>query len=266
MLRRMKYQMAAFDIDGTLIGQSRSVPDSAVEAIKRLANKGVKVAVATSRPYHVALRQFEEMGVQAEALTSAGADVRLSDGSVVEQHPMAPDTAAAVADICDRANWEATIAADDCFIRRVHEAPSWVARAPKSMRVVQSFAGNLPEKMLAVITGAEDNDEHLLELEAMSDDIRVDRALSFDGSTLFTVTRRGVDKGRAVRALCGALEIAPESVVAFGDSEVDLPMFEVSGLSVCMGNGTDEAKAAADMVTTDVDEDGIAKAIGEIWG
>lgn len=262
----MKYQLAAFDIDGTLIGQSRSVPDSAVKAIQGLVDKGVKVAVATSRPYQVALRQFEEMGVKTEALTSAGADVRLSDGSVVEQHPMAPDTAEAVADICDRANWEATIAADDCFVRRVNEAPRWTANAPKGMRVVRSFAGNVPEKMLAVIIAAADDDPHLRELKAMSDDIRVDRALSFDGSTLFTITRRGVDKGRAIRALCAALGIAPEATVAFGDSEVDVPMFGAAGMAVCMGNGTDAAKAAADMVTGGVEEDGIAKAVKEIWG
>ena len=46
----------------------------------------------------------------------------------------------------------------------------------------------------------------------------------------------------------------------FGDAKVDIPMFECCALSVCMGSGGEEAKAAADYVTADVDDDGLYKA------
>ena len=44
---------------------------------------------------------------------------------------------------------------------------------------------------------------------------------------------------------------------AFGDSRNDLEMLEAAGVAVVMGNGSKEAKEAADYVTTDLDEDGI---------
>ena len=37
-------------------------------------------------------------------------------------------------------------------------------------------------------------------------------------------------------------------------------MIKHCGIGVCMGNGTDEVKAAADYVTTDIDDDGIYNA------
>ena len=43
-------------------------------------------------------------------------------------------------------------------------------------------------------------------------------------------------------------------------------MIKWAGVGVAMGNAIDEAKAAADMVTTSNNEDGIALALDEILG
>ena len=71
----------------------------------------------------------------------------------------------------------------------------------------------------------------------------------------------GVHKGAAVRALAERLNLPMEQVMAIGDNENDLSMFEVAGLSVAMGNGTDRAKESADWVTLTNEEDGVAHAI-----
>lgn len=48
--------------------------------------------------------------------------------------------------------------------------------------------------------------------------------------------------------------------IAFGDAKIDIPMFNYCALSVAMASGGDEAKAAADYVTDEVDNDGLYKA------
>ena len=48
--------------------------------------------------------------------------------------------------------------------------------------------------------------------------------------------------------------------IAVGDSGNDLEMIKAAGVGVCMGNGSDDVKAAADLVTTDVNDDGIYNA------
>ena len=49
--------------------------------------------------------------------------------------------------------------------------------------------------------------------------------------------------------------------MACGDSGNDLEMIRRAGLGVAMGNSADDVKAAADFVTTDVDNHGIAHAL-----
>ena len=50
-------------------------------------------------------------------------------------------------------------------------------------------------------------------------------------------------------------------VVVFGDGKNDVDMLTHAGFGVAMGNACEEAKAAADYVTDDVDENGIFNAL-----
>ena len=49
--------------------------------------------------------------------------------------------------------------------------------------------------------------------------------------------------------------------MAFGDGGNDVSMLRHVGIGVAMGNAGDEARRAADYVTTSVDEDGILNAL-----
>jgi hypothetical protein len=55
--------------------------------------------------------------------------------------------------------------------------------------------------------------------------------------------------------------IAMENLVAFGDNNNDISMFEQVGLAVAMGNAAPQIQAHADRVTADHNEDGIALAL-----
>ena len=67
--------------------------------------------------------------------------------------------------------------------------------------------------------------------------------------------RGGKDYG--VRATLDYFGLSPEEAVGFGDGENDLPMFRAVGTKVAMGNANEAVKADADLVTDDVDSDGI---------
>ena len=55
-----------------------------------------------------------------------------------------------------------------------------------------------------------------------------------------------------------------ERTVAFGDGGNDISMVERAGVGVAMGNGIAELKAVADMVTSSVDDDGVARALQKL--
>ena len=55
--------------------------------------------------------------------------------------------------------------------------------------------------------------------------------------------------------------LSPEECISFGDSENDIGMLQAAGIGVAMGNATPDAQAAADYVTDDCDDDGVANAL-----
>ncbi|MGO4935548.1 Cof-type HAD-IIB family hydrolase [Collinsella sp. Sow4_D11] len=71
---------------------------------------------------------------------------------------------------------------------------------------------------------------------------------------------KDITKAHAIDVLLEYLGADRADTIAVGDAKVDIPMFECCATSVCMGSGGDEAKAAADWVTADVDDDGLEKA------
>ena len=52
-----------------------------------------------------------------------------------------------------------------------------------------------------------------------------------------------------------------EEIIAFGDGGNDVDMLEYAGIGVAMGNAGEDVKAAADYVTTAIDDDGIFNAL-----
>lgn len=75
------------------------------------------------------------------------------------------------------------------------------------------------------------------------------------------LTHLEAEKAQGLRLVCEELGVAPEEVVAMGDSESDLGMLKWSGLGVAMGNSPDEVKKAALHIAPTNDEDGVAWAV-----
>jgi hydroxymethylpyrimidine pyrophosphatase-like HAD family hydrolase len=57
------------------------------------------------------------------------------------------------------------------------------------------------------------------------------------------------------------LHIPNDQIATIGDMPNDISMFEKSGISIAMGQGSEEVKKAATYVTTSSEEEGFANAI-----
>jgi Cof subfamily protein (haloacid dehalogenase superfamily) len=75
------------------------------------------------------------------------------------------------------------------------------------------------------------------------------------------VTPTGCDKGTFVEAMAKRLGISTDAVATIGDMQNDLAMFKKSGLSIAMGNATDDVKKQATHVTASNEDEGFAGAI-----
>jgi hydroxymethylpyrimidine pyrophosphatase-like HAD family hydrolase len=75
------------------------------------------------------------------------------------------------------------------------------------------------------------------------------------------VTHPQANKGVVVITLSETLKIPPDQIATIGDMQNDVLMFRKSGLSIAMGNATDDVKAQASTVTESNENEGFAEAV-----
>ncbi len=66
-----------------------------------------------------------------------------------------------------------------------------------------------------------------------------------DSTFAYHITNTDVNKGGGLKVVLNHLKIDPSEVVAIGDSDTDIPMFELCGVSIAVGNSTEGAVKSA---------------------
>lgn len=260
------------DIDGTLISiRTHKIPVSAVEALERVRKAGVKVFLCTSRA-----RQFLSSVSSMEfdgyvCLTGAHClDGNMNDIACTKMHPL--DIAESVAYVQCTGKPYFGIAPDRLYVCN--------PQLPDINQVL-SLGGLSLEKLSCGYTDFPDfvncNDPvglarkigimqvtayfHAGEEETrfMS---RMPHSHTERWAAHFTdIVPNGVDKGTGIDVMSSHFGFAPDETLAIGDGGNDIPMIRRASLGIAMGNASDDVKQAADFVTSDVDDDGLYKAL-----
>lgn len=82
-----------------------------------------------------------------------------------------------------------------------------------------------------------------------------------DSKYAFHINELGVNKAKGLRLALKLLNIEPKEVVAIGDSETDIPVFGICGLSIALGHSDNEVKVHANHVVNGKEGVGLCDAI-----
>lgn len=269
---RNDYKIAFFDVDGTTVITSEGfVRQPAAEALRRLEGSGVRLAIATGRP-PVHVKAVEQaMGNVAYRICCNGSIVLDHEDRLVYSAPIRPESFEALRRYArEKKAGLAFHFLDQTYIYDNYEQIMWhydtrVKEGSEVYRVLPSQDRHLtdsqsPDAYNALVTV--EDDEDLLRFVESLGDMRTDCPWPH----VFDVFRKGQSKAKGIEAILHKEGLTWKDVVVFGDSNNDVEMLEKAGLGVCMGNGCDTAKKAANYVCGRIEEDGLAKAIREIFG
>lgn len=257
------------DVDGTIVAHDGTIPDSAAAAIRAARAAGHRVLLSTGRSPSELDPRLADIGFDG-AVLAAGAFVRLGEDWVV-QHAMPVAKVRRMIEVFAQLDMDYVLQARDGVF------PVASRRAEmRRMLGIQDRPGLGPGEELDAQQVAEraplDTIAKAIFLGQSSDAFeRVRNALAADGFSVITgtiphlgtgggeVSLAGVNKGAAIEDLLALLQIDPERSIGIGDNNNDLEMLRVVGVGIAMGNGTAEAKSAADEITASVTQHGLAQ-------
>src|SRR5262249_33099306 len=127
-------------------------------------------------------------------------------------------------------------------------------------KVVSDVAKNLDQ--VAKIVGVSDDLESVQRCEADAQASFGQRVTANRSQPYYLdVTHKDANKGAVVEFLSRRLKIPTAAIATIGDQPNDVLMFKRSGLSIAMGNASDQVKKQASVSTDSYNDEGFAKAM-----
>ncbi|MCZ6502611.1 MAG: HAD family hydrolase [Gammaproteobacteria bacterium] len=261
----MTYKALAIDLDGTLlIGED--LPTAHKEAVAAASTAGFQIIIATARWRQMAQGIAAEIGISTPIIACSGAQVYVpAEQKDIFDHRLPLDFVKELYAICDANRCITTVTTDvDTFLKLEGEPD--LSLLPAEMKWVSQLTGtenNLPR--IATVQGSSVVELIRSELKSRYEaTVNIYDSIGPSGKIILTMTAKAANKGQALLTTCHYLDIDPVDVVAFGDAENDISMFEIAGASVAMGQADERVKSAASMVTSANTEDGVALVIDSL--
>jgi Cof subfamily protein (haloacid dehalogenase superfamily) len=265
---RPAFRLAAFDLDGTLVGPDGRIGAANAEAVARLRRAGTHVVLASGRSHANILPFHRELGLRGPIVSVHGAVVRDGEtGEVLHRVTVPADVVRAVT-LEGRARGAAVVYYRDegIFLERRTRITEFdqERNTEPQVHVADLLALDL-ETVEKVMWLADADVIAALAAEAAA---RYGRAATatLTEPEYFEFTPAGVDKSYGVARVARDLGVAREEVLAAGDANNDAPMLAWAGLGVAVAHATPLAREAADVVGPAGDPaDALARALAGIF-
>ena len=253
------------DVDGTLVTSAKVVTTRAIEAIEKLHQRGVLFAITSGRPPRGMRMLVHPLELRGPIAAFNGGIIVQPDMTVVDERPVPAGVAPGVIDVI-----------------RTHGLYPWIYRgtewyvtdphAPHAMReaatvqfqptVVTSYDGLLDRPVK--IVGVSDDHDRVERCEsAVQEQFGTHVSASRSQPYYLDVTHPEANKGVVPERLSHYYQIPLEQLATLGDGANDVLMFQRSGLSIAMGNASEEVRRQATCVTASNEDEGFAKAVEE---
>jgi len=274
----MAIKLLLADVDGTLVTKEKIITERAKDAVSKLRDAGIGFAITSGRPPRGMQMLIEPFAITTPIAAFNGGLFVRPDLSMVEQHVLQKDVVAPVIEIIKAHKLVVWIYRGvDWFVPERHgphvDREEWTVKFPPT--VVPDFNDKMDN--VAKIVGVSDDLEAVAKCEAA---VRAQFAGAVNSKQsnpqrepasqvsaarsqpyYLDVTHPEANKGAVVMTLSRLLGIPPEQIATFGDMPNDISMFAKGGLSIAMGQSSEQVKKAATYVTTSSEEEGFANGV-----
>ncbi|MBD8923279.1 HAD family phosphatase [bacterium] len=284
------YKLVAIDLDGTMLNSYGMVTENTKQVIKNTINKGTEVIIASGRPIDSIKTIAKEIG--SENYFIAGNCALIYDikkDEIIYEKFMNKQKVLEIIKICE----------ENSIAYNIYTEKTIIAKGLK-YNVLYYYKENLKkeENKKTNITIVEDVYEYIKNLENekflkitvcdetksvfnsiirklrtvedidVLDVLHMSRKMIKQGTEdvpieyYYTeISLKDVDKWNAIEYLANKMNISKDEIIAIGDNINDKEMIENAKVGIAMGESTPVITEIADFVTTNNNEDGVAKAL-----
>lgn len=271
-------KLFAFDIDGTLLDNKSKVPDSSIEALKKLDDAGIKVVLASGRVFSSVKYNQNLLNIKGPIVATNGSLISLDGRDIYKTYPLEEDKLKQLYEFCISNKLDFHIYDDEnYYTNRVN------LEKIKHLEIDNNYGMNYQVNLIykndpisyliennkkAVkfqISGIDDNDLSRNEIvKILNNDFSDSLYITSSGFSQLEIGNENATKWSSIEEICEILGINKNEVAAIGDAHNDIPMVSNAELGFAMGNAKEELKEVADVIVADNESSGILEAVNYI--
>ena len=266
-------RLIALDLDGTLLGSDKQLSAENAAALERAAKEGIEIVPATGRFYRGMPQNVRELPYVRYVITVNGAQVY----DVARQETVC----------CSEIPWERAVAVMerldgldviyDCYqdgwgwmTQAFYDKAERYAANVHSLDMIKNLRTPVPELKAVLKERAHGVQKIQVFFRDMELRAEMQKAFPQEFPDLVVTSSivnnvefnsREATKGVALRKLAAHLGVPLAQTMAFGDDDNDITMLRTAGIGVAMGNAAETVRQAADYVTGDCNDSGVARAM-----
>ena len=284
------YKLVAIDLDGTMLNSYGMVTENTKQVIKNTINKGTEVIIASGRPIDSIKTIAKEIGSENYFIAGNGALIYdIKKDEIIYEKFMNKQKVLEIIKICE----------ENSISYNIYTEKTIIAKGLK-YNVLYYYKENLKkeENKKTNITIVEDVYEYIKNLENekflkitvcdetksvfnsiirklrtvedidVLDVLHMSRKMIKQGTEdvpieyYYTeISLKYVDNWNAIEYLANKMNISKDEIIAIGDNINDKEMIENAKVGIAMGQSTPVITEIADFVTSNNNEDGVAKAL-----
>ncbi len=252
MLSTANVKTIIVDLDRTLLHTDKTLSSHTVKALKECKRCGIKIMVATARPFR-ATKQYCDLVDFDAMVVSNGARIIL--GNRRTDCGICPISAERLLNRFKRyPDLRITLETGDCAYSN-YPIEDYDTILTDNLTAIANREGVL--KILVHL----DREETLsLVQKELTEDLYYTIAHGY----LLQIMNTSATKWNSIKSMLDICNLSPDETAYFGDDQDDIEPIKMCGLGIAVSNGTDEVMSVADYVTESNDADGVAKFI-EHW-
>lgn len=282
-------KVIATDLDGTLLNEHHALNETTIQAMKRAAEAGLRLIIATGRSFDQAMKALSDMDVECDYIVSSGAEIRNSQKDIIRSGYMDIKDCKEVYEILRNYDLTYTFGTqeiDYCIGCEGDLEQRLLANiltfnqtmTEEEVRESEFFKFMTSKtRMVPEFEDLEALDAHIIKIFAITNDLAMLKeiekklqtkknlavASSFENN--IEITDIKAQKGIVLKEYIESLGYTMDEVMVFGDSMNDYSMLSMDfGATVAMENGMAPVKEISKYVTKSNIEDGVAYAIDEL--
>lgn len=267
----MEYKLLVLDIDGTLLNKKKEISARTLATLVKVQQMGIHIVLASGRPTHgvrpiANMLELHKYGGYVMPY-NGGHIIKADTGDVLFERRIDPDMIPYLNKRATKKGFPIFTYNFDTIITNTPQNVHILAEGElNDMRVVgvENFPAVVdfrPSKCMMVSDDVEalTEEENLLrkKLDGVLDVYRSE-------PYFLEIVPRSVNKGDTLGLLMDMLKVDKDEVIAFGDGVCDIPMLQLAGQGIAMGNAVESVKRCADAITLSNDEDGVAEALEKL--